>query len=176
MMMQSDPIESTASNRTILDCIVPTKSAKLYDQLGHRSHLRFMMGFNLHSGEDPLPITNRMCHPRQLSRCVEPLTQEQGDVSWYIMRRHSCTSSAMDIVLRKKASFIEVYHQVRDEYEIVFAYAGINIPLPGCIRTQTTTACARILLYYGVLFHRLCQWTSGKKDIKSYASATHARN
>jgi hypothetical protein len=37
----------------------------------------------------------------------------------------------MDIVLRKKASFIEVYHQVRDEYEIVFAYAGINIPLPG---------------------------------------------
>jgi hypothetical protein len=44
------------------------------------------------------------------------------------------------------------------------------------IRTQTTTACARILLYYGVLFHRLRQWTSGKKDIKSYASATHARN
>ena len=132
MMMQSDPIESTASNRTILDCIVPTKSAQLYEHLSLRSHLRFMMGFKLHSGEDHLPVTNRDSHPRQLSRCVEPLTQEQGDVSWYIMRRHSCTSSAMDIVLlRKKASFIEVDHQVWDEYEIVFAYAGINIPLPG---------------------------------------------
>ena len=131
MMMQSDPIESTASNRTILDCIVPTKSAQLYDHLSRKSHLRFMMGFKLHSGLDHLPVTNRDSHPRQLSRCVEPLTQEQGDVSWYILRRHSCTSSAMDIVLRKKASFIEVDHQVRDEYEIVFAYAGINIPLPG---------------------------------------------
>jgi len=127
MMMQSDPIKSTASNRTILDCIVPTMSAKLYNQLG------FMMGFKLHSGRDPLPaVDDRNSHPRQLSCSVEPLTQEQGDVSWYIMRRHSCTSSAMDIVLlRKKASFIEVDHQVWDEYEIVFAYAGINIPLPG---------------------------------------------
>ena len=70
-------------------------------------------------------------HPCQLSCSVEPLKQEQGDVLWYIMRRHSCTSSAMDIVLRKKASFIEVDHQVWDEYEKVFAYAGINIPLPG---------------------------------------------
>jgi hypothetical protein len=35
--------------------------------------------------------------------------------------------------VRKKASssFIAVDHQVRDEYEIVFAYARINIPLPG---------------------------------------------
>ena len=61
MKMQSDPIESTASNRTILDCIVSTMSAKLYNQLG------FMMGFKLHSGRDPLPVDDRNSHPSSLS-------------------------------------------------------------------------------------------------------------
>jgi hypothetical protein len=92
-----------------------------------------MMAFKLHSGEDPLQgqVDDRNCHSRQLAHEVLPLTQEQGDVSWYLMRRHACTSSAMDKVLRKKASSINVDHQVRHEYEIVFDYGGINTPLPG---------------------------------------------
>jgi hypothetical protein len=99
-------------------------------ELGSKS--RFMMGFKLHSGEDPQQgVDDRNSHSRQLSHQVLPLTQEQGDVSWYLMRRHSATSSAMDKVLRKKASYINADHQVRLEYEIVFEYGGINTPLPG---------------------------------------------
>jgi hypothetical protein len=44
------------------------------------------------------------------------------------------------------------------------------------IRGEGTVACARILMYYAVLFHRFnCMLSAGKK-LREYASITHWRN
>jgi len=44
------------------------------------------------------------------------------------------------------------------------------------IRGEGTVACARILMYYAVLFHRFnCMLSAGKK-LRGYASITHWRN
>lgn len=44
------------------------------------------------------------------------------------------------------------------------------------IRTDVTTACARILMYFAVLFHRVNQWCNAKTDLKFYPSISHARH
>ena len=44
------------------------------------------------------------------------------------------------------------------------------------IRTVNNMACARMLLYFGITFHRIHQWCGAKKDLKFYPSLSHARN
>ena len=44
------------------------------------------------------------------------------------------------------------------------------------IRTETNMACARLLGYFGILFHRINQWGGAKSDLSFYPTAAHARH
>ena len=126
LTMQSEQIESTASKRTIIDCVIGSSvSAKQYIRLSKNCAEIYMMGFKLLAGEDHRNLVDDDSHANTLRRCVKPLTEEQGCQAWFIMRRYACTSSSMDCVLRKKAPFIGIDHSFRAAYEIVFVFARI---------------------------------------------------
>ena len=44
------------------------------------------------------------------------------------------------------------------------------------IRSECIMACARLLLYFAIIFHRANQWCNAKKDLEFYPSAAHARH
>ena len=46
----------------------------------------------------------------------------------------------------------------------------------GIRTTVTTVASARLVSYFGVLFHRLNQWCNAKEDLSFYLSLAHTRH
>jgi hypothetical protein len=44
------------------------------------------------------------------------------------------------------------------------------------IRTETTMASARLLLYFGIVFHQVNQWCYAKQDLDFYPTIAHARD
>lgn len=121
MAINSNP--SYSSNR-YLDIIIRTaESARHYfSKAPAKSSKRFMYGFTHLIGANPFKEDNDPCHAHALNLYVKPLTEEQGDRGWFIMRSHSCTSSSMDKVIAAKAPFISTQDKVYSDYRRVLNY------------------------------------------------------
>lgn len=57
---------------------------------------------------------------------VRPLTETQGDKSWFLMRGYACNSSIMDKVTRAKLPFFEQNHDHRDAFATIAEYAKMK--------------------------------------------------
>ncbi len=90
------------------------------------------MGFKLLVGRDPSQDEGNDDEPhhRLLGRNVRPLTEVQGDRSWFLMRGWSCVSSAMNNVFRAKARYIEPDHSHCKDFELVSEFTGLSSLLP----------------------------------------------
>lgn len=119
-------LSSDCEDESAIDLVIDTaKNDKNYFSKKSKKE-RFMMGFDFLVGEK-----DRDTHPNALLTTVAPLTQTQGDKTWWIMRSFSCVSSVMDRVIRAKAPNIDNSHRRRDDYEIVAMYANFTKLLPG---------------------------------------------
>lgn len=109
----------------MLDAVIESAAGarRYYSDDGRRSLERLMYGFkyligsNCDAGEDATKTINRR-HAYHIKNCVRPLTEDQGDRGWHIMRAQSCTSSCMDRVISAKAPFISSDDPLYEDYKL----------------------------------------------------------
>lgn len=125
-------LTSNCEDESLIDFVIDTaKNVKNYFCKNTSRAAEIMRGFDFLVGEKDVDG-----HAEKLGDVVLPLTQTQGDKTWWLMRSFSCVSSVMDRVIRAKAPNIDNNHRRRDDYDFVAMYANFTKLLPGSVGNE----------------------------------------